>query len=680
MSSNAVEVTPKAWNLYIEKDILDLQQLRPEVANSWQRCRNLNINPYKEEEHVVSLPELRERLFSKQHLLKVARPFMDNLYNFVKGSGFQVVLTDEEGYLLEVLGDNEIVSRTRRVLLCPGGNWSEAIKGTNAIGTAVVEKRPVQIYAWEHYCQQHHFLTCSAAPIFDPDGELIGILDISGDYRVANAHTLGMVVAAANAVENQLRLLRATDKLYMAYRYSNALLENMSDGLISINNSGIITEINAKGAEIFGVSPSRAKGRHVEQVVSARSPMLRVLTDGEEYEDREIIIEKVGKKIYSSASLLRDDTGGVIGVVAVFREIDNRQQPRRPTVMHSHCYTLDDIIGESPAIAAAKEWAKLAADSPSTVLINGESGTGKELFAQAIHNASPRQGRQFIALNCAALPESLIESELFGYEEGTFTGARKGGQAGKFEIADGGTIFLDEIGDMSLSVQAKLLRVLQEKKVSRIGSCREKSVDIRVIAATHKDLVAEVEKGNFRQDLFYRLNVLGMRIPALRERPEDFGLLTRHLADKICRKLGKEAVVVEEALLQKIGSHSWPGNIRELENALERAIIRSGTDRVLREERLDVIEVALRGTGTCGASSPPVAKELTHAGQGKVGRGEFASAVEEERPAELLSLRDAEKKLICDALAYYDGNIQKAAVKLGIGRNTLYRKMKEYQI
>ncbi|HBG04538.1 MAG: sigma-54-dependent Fis family transcriptional regulator [Geobacteraceae bacterium GWC2_58_44] len=650
MPSKALEVTKQAWNLYVEQDILDLQQLRPEVANSWQRCRNLKVDPYEEEQCVISLQELRERLYNKQHLVKVARPFMDNLYNFVKGSGFQVVLTDESGYLLEVLGDNDIVSRTKQVLLCPGGNWSESVKGTNAIGTALIEKRPVQIYAWEHYCKPHHFLTCSAAPIYDPEGELIGILDISGDFRVANAHTLGMVVAAVNAVENQLRLMRATDKLYMAYRYSNALLENMSDALISINNSGIITEINAKAAEIFDVNAARSKGQHIEKVFNARAPMLKVLSDGEEYEDREIIIEKVGRKIFSSASLLRDDTGGVIGVVAVFREGANRQQPKRPTIMHSHCYTLEDIIGESPAIASAKEWAKLAADSPSTVLINGESGTGKELFAQAIHNASPRRGRQFIALNCAALPENLIESELFGYEEGTFTGAKRGGQAGKFEIADGGTIFLDEIGDMSLNVQAKLLRVLQEKTVSRIGSAREKPVDIRIIAATHKDLQAEVLKGNFRQDLYYRLNVLGMRIPALRERPEDFEILTRYLVSKLAAKLGKPSLRIEDDFLEKIASHNWPGNIRELENALERAIIRSGAQGVLVPDLLDF----------CCAPAPARAAA--------------------SKPVEITSLRDAEKHMICEALAFYEGNIQKASTKLGIGRNTLYRKMKEYEI
>jgi PAS domain S-box-containing protein len=650
MSPHTLVATQDTWSLYFEENILDLQQLRPEVANSWQRCRNLRVNPYQEEECFVNQSELRERLYDKQQLLKVARPFMDHLYDFVEGSGFQVVLTDEHGNLLDVLGDNDIVSRTKQVLLCPGGNWSEAAKGTNAIGTAIVERRPVQIYAWEHYCKPHHFLTCSAAPIFDPEGELIGILDISGDYRVANSHTLGMVVAVVNAVENQLQLLRATGRLYSAYRYSNALLEHMSDGLISIDTNGIITEINAKGAALFGVNPARAKGRHVEQVCSARTPMLKILSDGEEYENREIIIEKVGRKIYSSASLLRDDAGAVIGAVAVFREMDTHQAPKRPTVVRSHCYTFDDIVGESPALACAKQWALLAADSPSTVLINGESGTGKELFAQAIHSASPRRELQFIALNCAALPENLIESELFGYEEGAFTGARRGGQAGKFEVADGGTIFLDEIGDMALSVQAKLLRVIQEKRVSRIGSCREKQVDIRIIAATNKDLQAEVTKGNFRQDLYYRLNVLGMRIPALRERAGDLGLLMHHLVHKLGLKLGKSELLIEAGFLRKIESHSWPGNIRELENALERAIIRSGTQGFLSSDLLDF----------------DCAPEPT--------------APAESKPSAITSLRDSEKRLISEALSLYDGNIQKASAQLGIGRNTLYRKIKEYDI
>ncbi|WP_243374255.1 sigma-54-dependent Fis family transcriptional regulator [Geotalea sp. SG265] len=635
----------------MESNHLDVQLLRPEVASSWERCRNLNVNPFQEADGYVNQLELRERLYRKQHLLKVARPFMDNLYNFVKGSGFQVVLTDEHGFLLEVLGDNDIVTRTRHVLLCPGGNWSESQQGTNAIGTAIVEKKPVQIYAWEHYCQSNHFLTCSAAPIFSPEGEIIGILDISGDYRVANAHTLGMVVAAVNAIENQLRLQKATDKLYMAYRYSNTLLENMSDGLISINNNGIVTEMNAKAGEILGCNPTLAKGRHVEQIYNARHTLLQVLNEGTEYEDREIIIENIGRKIYSSATLLRDDSGGIIGAVAVFREMNNRQPVKRPTILQSHSYTFDHIIGTSPAITAAKEWAKTAAASPSTVLIRGESGTGKELFAQAIHNASPRCDRQFIALNCAALPETLIESELFGYEEGTFTGARKGGRAGKFEVADGGTIFLDEIGDLSPNVQAKLLRVIQEKKVARIGSSNERGVDIRIIAATHKDLNEEVQLGNFRQDLYYRLNVLEITIPPLRDRGEDLPVLATHLIEKTAAKLDRKVPTVESGVMEKLQAYGWPGNIRELENVIERAVIRAGSEGALTRELFQL----------------------------------QAEAVVKTEPAqvavkEIKSLREMECEMIVEALAFFDGNIQKAAAKLGIGRNTLYRKMKEYGI
>lgn len=657
MSSGSLVVTEKAWSQYVENDRLDIQGLRTEVASSWQRCRSLNIDPFDAAEGGVNHIELRDRLQKKQLLMKIARPYLDNLYNFVKGSGFQVVLADESGFLLEVLGDNEIVSRTRRVHLCPGGDWSEPTKGTNAIGTAIVERKPVQIYAWEHYCQTHHFLTCSASPIFDPDGALLGVLDISGDYRVANPHTLGMVVAAANAIENQLRLLNTTDKLYMAYRYSNILLENMSDGLISINNDGIITEINAKAGEIFSVNPALLKGRHVSHI-NRDTTVLRVLSDGAEEQNKETIIEKLGRKIHSSASPLRDEGGSIIGAVAVFRELNNRPLAKRPAVLPSHRYTFDDIVGVSPAVIAAKEWAQLAAASPSTVLVKGESGTGKELFAQAIHNASPRRDCPFVAINSAALPESLIESELFGYEDGSFTGAKKGGQPGKFEIANGGTVFLDEIGDMSPGVQAKLLRVIQEKRVARIGSSNERNVDIRIIAASHKDLYTEVQNGNFRQDLYYRLNVVEIKIPPLRERKEEIPALTLHLVQKIAAKFNRPVMEFGSEFVQKLQQHDWPGNIRELENAIERAIVRAADKETLTADLLEFPSSNLPGPQVV---APEPAKEPVSV-------------------PSIKSLKEVEKDRICEALAYFEGNIQRAAAKLGIGRNTFYRKMKEYGI
>jgi sigma-54 dependent transcriptional regulator, acetoin dehydrogenase operon transcriptional activator AcoR len=335
------------------------------------------------------------------------------------------------------------------------------------------------------------------------------------------------------------------------------------------------------------------------------------------------------------------------------------QQPaRRPAAeLSSHRHTFDDIVGFSPGIMVAKEWAQLAAANPTTVLIRGESGTGKELFAQAIHNASPRKECPFIAINSAALPETLIESELFGYEDGSFTGAKKGGQAGKFELANGGTVFLDEIGDMSLGVQAKLLRVIQEKKCVRIGSANERLVDIRVIAATHKDLYAEVQRGNFRQDLYYRLNVVEIKIPPLRDRKEEIPALTTHLVQKIAKRFNRQTAQVEGELIHKLQQHDWPGNIRELENTIERALVRAGEGGVLTAEILEFPDQK------CPVDGPsPETPKL------------------EKAPIPVRPLKEVERDMIREALAFFQGNIQQAAAKLGIGRNTFYRKMKEYGI
>ncbi|MBE0596557.1 MAG: sigma-54-dependent Fis family transcriptional regulator [Desulfuromonadales bacterium] len=639
--------TEMVWSQYLETDHLDLQLVKKEVATSWRRCRALGIDPLNQERADAGQLELRERLQLRKHLVKVAHPFMADLYSFVQGSGFQVILADEEGYLLEVIGDPGILAQTRQVQLSPGGNWNEEIKGTNAIGTAIVEKRPVQIHAWEHWCQPHHFLTCSAAPIFDPEGCLIGVLDITGDFRHANAHTLGMVVAAVNAIENQLRLQKTTAKLYLAYRYSSTLLESMSEGLVSIDTGGIITELNTTGGRILGIHPNSAKGRHINDVLRTPAPMLQLLTHGNEYRDREISLAKLGKTIYSSASLLHDDGGRVIGAVAVLRE-------GRPAIQGKPLlprYSFADLIGASPAILEARQWAERAAAMPSTVLLTGESGTGKELFAQAIHSASPRCRGPFVALNCAALPESLIESELFGYEEGAFTGTKKGGQAGKFEQAHGGTILLDEIGDMPLGVQAKLLRVIQEKKIARLGAAREMPVDLRIIAATHKDLAAEVRAGRFREDLYYRLNVVAIRIPALRERKDDLPLLVCKLLERIAVKLSRELQAGED-FLDGLAAHHWPGNVRELENVLERAALRAGAGNVLTSAHLLL-------------DSPVVDTEPTPPTQPTAGEP-------------IRSLKEVEKEAIARALAKHGGNISQAATDLAIGRNTLYRKIKEY--
>jgi transcriptional regulator of acetoin/glycerol metabolism len=643
-----------AWQKYIDKNVLDIQVLRPEVADSWQRCRNINVDPFPETTEYVHRLELKERRYRSQFLLKAARSFVESLYEFVRGSGFQVVLTDETGYLLDVRGDPEILARTESVHLCPGGNWNEAVRGTNAIGTAIFERRPVQVYACEHYCKPNHFLTCSAAPIFDPDGMMIGVLDISGSYRVANPHTLGMVVAAASAIESQLRLQKATSKLYTAFRYSNILLANMSDALISVDNQGAVTDINAKGAELFGVSMTAAKGRHISEISSALATVTPVRFEGVERKDEEIFVEKLGRKLTSSTSLLREGDGRIIGAVMVFRELRNKRAAPAPAAIEAHRITFADIVGESRAIRDLKAWAERAANCPSVVLLNGETGTGKELFAQAIHNESPRCDHPFVAINCAAMPESLVESELFGYEDGSFTGARKGGQPGKFELASGGTFFLDEVGDMSLAMQAKLLRVIQEMRVSRIGASHERSIDVRLIAATHRDLAAEACRGAFREDLYYRLNVLAARIPPLRERVEDLPVLAAFLARKIAAKLGRGPVEIAPDFVRQIQSFNWPGNVRELANVLERAIVAAGPDGVLTGEL--PLTLPLHPESPKTEARHPSGKHLREVS------------------------REIEEDLIREALAACEGNIQRTAAKLGICRNTLYRKMREFGI
>lgn len=636
----------QVWSRYVQNDVIEIHRIRPEVANSWQRCRNYKVNPYGLGEHAVSQLELRERLHQNHHLVKIARSAMENLYTFVRGSGFEIVLSDRHAYLLEVVGDRDILSMGSKVQLCPGGNWHESVKGTNAIGTAIMEKQPVQVLAWEHFCRPNHFLTCSAAPIFDPEGEMVGVLNISGDYRYANAHTLGMVVAAVNSIEKQLCLHRVTSKLYISYKYSQTLLESISDGIVSVNNSGIIAEMNSSGGKIFGINHQAAKGKHINAVMRQQAPILSLLATGEGYQDREILLEKQGKKVFSSATLLLDDSGNTIGAVAVLRQGRDVLRSRRAQLSSPPRYSFDDIIGESPEINEAKEWARRAANSGSTILLCGESGTGKELFAQSIHNASSFRNGPFIAINCAAIPEALVESELFGYAEGTFTGAKKRGSPGKFESADRGTLFLDEIADMPLSVQAMVLRGIQEKRISRVGSSEERQVEIRVIASTHKDLRAEVKNGNFREDLYYRLTVLVVRIPPLRDRGGDVPLISRYLVEKTAQKMGRPMVRLGEDFIDRLCTHRWPGNVRELENAIEQAIVRAGEAAILSAHHvtLDAVE----------PSGP------------------------EKRMTEIVSLSEMERSVIAAALDLCGGNIQKAASKLGIGRNTLYRKIKEY--
>ncbi|MEW6546221.1 MAG: sigma 54-interacting transcriptional regulator [Bacillota bacterium] len=641
-----------AWEEFVRTGRVDRQVVRPVIADSWARCRQHGLDPWRVERVAITGRELDGRLARRRAMIEAARPFMRSLHELVAGSGFVVCLCDEEGYLLELVGDADAEGEAEKIWLVPGVRWSEAVMGTSGIGVSLVTGSPIQVCGAEHYWVGCHSWTCSSAAVHDPDGRLIGVLTMSGDYRRVHPHTLGMVVAAAQAIENQLRAASASDRLLVAHRYLLATIESMSEGLVSVDTAGRVTLINSVAGRLLGMQAGEAVGRPLDQFLFRQLGLAAILESGREVVDRETNLELGTGRLHATvtAKPVMGDGCTVIGAMAILREMRSVRRLVHRMAGAQAVFTFDDIIGESPGFRRAVDLARAAAESSSTVLLQGESGTGKEMFAHAIHNAGRRRDGAFVAINCAAIPRELVGSELFGYAEGAFTGARREGSPGKFELADGGTIFLDEIGEMPLDMQAVLLRVLQDRQVVRIGGHRVTPVDVRVIASTNKNLSEAVARGSFRRDLYFRLNVFPIVIPPLRERKEDIPLLARHFLYKLNTKLGKSVQDVGNRALELLLAHDWPGNVRELENVIECAINVAQTGVLEPEHLMAGLRRGLR-----------------------VAEGHIT------RPS-VKRLADAERLAIAEALEQSTGNVAAAARRLGIARSSLYRKMRQYGI
>jgi PAS domain S-box-containing protein len=634
-----------AWQRFVESGVLLEDVVREVIAASWQRCRRAGVNPYGGKGPLLPASRLEARRRSNAELIRLARPFMEDLLRVV-GSGFIVILADAEGYLLEVAGDPQVAQNTRELNFVPGAHWVEETVGTNAIGTALKVKAPLQVWAEEHYCRLHHPWTCSAAPILGPDGSVSGILNMTGPCGLVHAHTLGMVVAAARAIENGLRWEKASRELEISHNLLTSTFSSISEGLLTVDTEGRITQANGAAAELLGLTVAELKDRFLPKLMANPARLIRALEGAPGYSDQESVLLTPKGRLHCTCTAcpITGPDGRTEGLVITLRESRSVHRLAGRLAGYQANFTFDQIVGSSRSLRAALELAKHAADTSLAVLIQGETGTGKEMVAQAIHNASARSRGPFVAINCGALPRELIESELFGYEGGAFTGARKEGRPGKFELADGGTIFLDEVGEMPLEMQVRFLRVLQEKKVVRLGGREEIPVDVRVIAATNRDLAREVARGNFRRDLYYRLNVIEIRLPALRERPEDIPLLARHLLGNLRKRLGKPELELTPEVEAALVAYSWPGNVRELENVLERA--------------------AHLATG-------PI--RLEHLPGTVTGK-------EDAREIGLTPLEEAEKEAILNALVLCRGNISRAARQLGIGRATLYRRLQRWRL
>ena len=634
--------------------IPDEQVLRDEIKQSHARCRQLGVNPEVERnpnQPRLSRHELEARLVQNQDFLSIAVAQIEELYQFVAGAGFAVNIADKEGYILHILGDTSTVQELADGNCSPGYRWTEKDVGTSVISLSLARKIPVQINDDEHFCKRGHGHTCSASPVFDPENRLLGVIAMSGAASQVHPHTLGMVITAARAIENQLRISKTSRELLLHNNYMNAIIESIDSGVIAVDQNGIITQANNQAREMLQ-SKDTMVGRPIAAFFSDADNWRHLDQDPSGYIDRELFIKTSRRTIHllTTAKPIPDSEGRPQGFIIVFNEI-NRIRRLVNTMAGSQAeFTFEDILGTSSQIQEAKKQAMLAAAGVSNVLLLGETGTGKELFAQAIHNQSDRRSHPFVAINCGAIPRELLESELFGYIEGAFTGAKKGGRPGKLELASGGTVFLDEIGDMPLDMQVKLLRVLQTGEVYRIGQHKPISVDLRIIAATHFDLKQEVARGNFREDLFYRLNVLPIDIPPLRKRAEDVALLATHILKRCSQVLKKPGVKLTSNAKQMLYQHRWPGNVRELENIMERAVNLVDGDHIT--------------------------PELI----GQWGILQSAAQNRHRTTKPLARLQEMEKDAILSAIQESSGNFSRASKALGISRATLYNKLKRYNI
>ncbi len=617
------------------------------VENSHNRCELFGIEKTQVvSKRILSPEDLHKRLMNKESFIQIAEPFMNHLYNFVKGSKFFAILTDKDGCILSMIGDEEILETAFSFEMVPGAFMDEKNIGTNAMGTALYEDKPVQISAGEHYISAYHRWTCSGAPIHDVDGSLIGCLDLTGFSEGVHSHTLGMVVAASHAIEKMLEGHAYNNQLNASKKYTETIINSIPSAILTVDLEGRIISFNPYVMKALGFNQEELELINFNEIMPNYKDIIINISHKKSIVDEEMRMRSKLNKVFYNVSIypILDADEQINQMIFVIKDIKKMRKLANKIMGRRAIYTFDKIIGVNESFLNAVAFAKKVADSKSTVLIMGESGTGKEIFAQAIQNYSIRSNEAFIAINCGAIPKNLIESELFGYEEGAFTGAKRSGQPGKFEIADGGTLFLDEIGEMPIDMQTRLLRVIEESTVSRIGSTNEIPVDVRIIAATNKDLIEEVKKGNFRKDLFYRLNVLPIKLPSLRERRDDVPDLVEYFMSRISKKLNKNPVELPEDYMNYLMRYNWPGNIRELENLVELII---NTESIPAYDEMPEIK-------------------LSH-----------KTKLE---PVDLFSLDSIEKKHITQILKHFSGNITLAAKVLNIGRNTLYRKIEKHCI
>jgi transcriptional regulator of acetoin/glycerol metabolism len=643
-------VVRRARSRFFDSGVVPRGLISSVIERSWQRSSSLGV-PSDRIRNIARLSDQEISLTNERYrdLVLHATPVMELLYLHIANTRSMVILSDAKGLIIRSIGDPDFISRADQVALRPGVSWAESHTGTNAIGTSIAERLPVVVYADEHFVERNNFLTCSAAPIFDPYGSMMGVLDITGDYRVHQHHTIALVRIAVQMIESQIFSRNFKDDIVVRFHRTANYLDSPLEAKAVFSPGGLLIAANAAARALLGLQGQAGGGSFADHFDMPFG----------------LALAQCGSRVVHSTLALR-----LRGGTSVYAQIDNSENksvsvgrrvadavdPRelpRPAQKPAAALSLDSLAFGDERMQATIAKAKRILGKNIPLLIEGESGTGKELLAKAIHDNGPRRLGPFVAVNCAAIPEGLIESELFGYMEGAFTSAKRKGNIGRIQQADGGTLFLDEIGDMPQTLQARLLRVLQERSVVPLGSPKSIPVDITVVCATHRHIRDLVATGSFREDLYYRLNGLTLMLPPLRERSDLEPLIQRLIAiESSCT--GGDCVRVAEPVMALFRKHPWPGNIRELQNVIRTAIALTGDDRIITLDCLpDDFVDELREEGPCV--------------------GDESAAPAQPTPARL---DDIELHAIRLAIEQNNGNISAAARQLGTSRNTLYRKLK----
>ncbi len=614
------------------------------VRTSWSRClNNYALDPQEmRRPNSVERADLQSRRERLGVLPAIARIEMETLGKLIKHSEYSIMLTDRDGVILSHLGDSGFSATARRSGFREGVMWSEREMGTNGMGTCLTARRPVIIHRTDHFLAQNTQLTCSAAPIFDMRGELLAAIDISGASSNPQSHTLALVELAAQNVENRVLLSACKDFHLVRFHRCAEFVSTPGEGVLAFDDQGLVKGANRAALKLLGHRDHESLcGQRVDRALDTSLTALMRLTGQPGYRAESLSAKLGQRRWFATVHAPMESPHRTLVAVGNGAGADCGFQS--PAARGS----LECLYSADPTMRHNVEVLRRVIDRDISVLLLGETGTGKGYCAHAIHNASSRADKPFVTVNCAAIPETLIESELFGHKPGAFTGATREGGTGRILQANGGTLFLDEIGDMPVALQTRLLNVIEDREVMPLGGNKVVSVDVRVISATQHHPLDMIAKGQFREDLYYRLNGITVRLPPLRQRTDGAELIRKLLHDEA----GAAQLEIEPALLERLVHHSWPGNVRQLRNVLRTMLALRTSDQLT---LADFNEEWLAG-GPADDLPSEMAQLLD-------GDGESV-------------LSDAEREALRRMLETCQWNVSAAAARLHISRRTIYRKI-----